>query len=435
MPVVRRIAATTAVLREWRGQPDIAYLPPEELARRRDARVRAIVEHAVATVPFYRSLGTRAGDIVDAAALEGLPLLGKHLLQENATAFRSTEIADDDVVVLRSSGTTGLPVAVAHDRPSALRTIAWSRRETAVLREYGVREYGGAAVSIDNRTSTFRNVNGFFAGSVWRPGRPRRSFVAADAPLADAIRVIEDVRPDVVGGYGSYLELLFRTVIAEGGLEHRPKVIRYAADTFTAEGRRLVEKELGIPVLSLYHPVEALRVGFTCGRGDGFHLHEDLVHVTVVDRDGRPLPEGETGELVLSNLVNRATVLLNYRIGDTGRIDRSTCPCGRTFARIVEFAGRVSQPITLPDGNVVFTVTVQGAIKRPEIVRFRLVEDRPNVFRLILRTVGEVDADEVAADVGVRVGDVLRGADLTVSFDPTLGDGEGKFRPYELLSA
>ena len=388
-------------------------------------------------MPFYRNALADAG--VDQRAIRGaadlaqLPVVEKSILQADPTALRSTALGESEVVVLRTSGTTGRPIAVAHDRDSFLRTIAWTRRETAVLREHGVPEFGGTIVSINNPVSTARQVDSFFARSVWRPGHPKRHFVSSDAPVADVLRAIAAHRPDLIVGYGSYLELLLRTAVTEGGLEHPPKVVRYGADTLTAETQSLAERELGVPVVSVYAAAEALRLGFTCSEGGGFHVHEDLVHVATCDADGRLLADGEHGELVVSNLVNRATVLLNYRIGDTGRVDRSPCACGRTFARIVDFGGRVSEVIHLPGGAVVFTDAVYGCIKhRPEIVRFRLVEDEPSVFQLLLRVVGDEPPDLVA-DIATRANALLAGARVTVRIDASLGDGEAKFAAFRLL--
>ena len=57
-------------------------------------------------------------------------------------------------------------------------------------------------------------------------------------------------------------------------------------------GRRLIEETFGIPVISKYSAMESLKVGFVCEARSGFHLHEDLYHLTVVDREGRQLPDG-----------------------------------------------------------------------------------------------------------------------------------------------
>jgi phenylacetate-CoA ligase len=282
--------------------------------------------------------------------------------------------------------------------------------------------------------ATSRQIDRAYGGLAWRPGRPRRQFVSSDDPVESAMAVIDEVRPQLVVGYGSYLELLFRTVVAKGGLRHRPLAIRYGADAMSDEGRAEIEDRLGVPVLSTYAAAESLRLGYLCEERDGFHLHDDLVHVTIVDAAGEPLPDGVAGEVVITNLVNRATVLLNYRLGDVARIDASPCHCGRTSRRLAGLVGRVTDVIALANGGVVFTDAIWGCVKhRPEVVRFQLVEVAPLVFELRLRTLEGSSFADAAADVGARTQALLGGAEVTTVADPTLGDGGDKFRPVVLL--
>ena len=83
--------------------------------------------------------------------------------------------------------------------------------------------------------------------------------------------------------------------------------------------------------MSRYNAAEAFKIGFYCEQRTGFHLHEDLCHVRIAGADGATAGPGEVGRIVISNLVNRASVLLNYPIGDLGAIAAEPCPCGRTL--------------------------------------------------------------------------------------------------------
>ena len=64
------------------------------------------------------------------------------------------------------------------------------------------------------------------------------------------------------------------------------------------------------------------------------------------------MPDGEPGRLVITNLVNRGSVLLNYPIGDLGSVGPADCACGRTFRMLSELEGRVEDMLALPDGRV-----------------------------------------------------------------------------------
>lgn len=77
----------------------------------------------------------------------------------------------------------------------------------------------------------------------------------------------------------------------------------------------------------------------------GFSRQPDHVAVRVVDENGKTLGPGSMGEIVISNLTNRATVLLNYKLGDVVPLGRSACHCGCTLPTIDVIEGRADDLI------------------------------------------------------------------------------------------
>lgn len=196
----------------------------------------------------------------------------------------------------------------------------------------------------------------------------------------------------------------------------------------TADGRGFVEQTFDVPAISRYNAVEAFKLAYHCEERDGFHLHEDLCHVSIVDDEGRPLPPGRSGEIVISNLVNRGTVL-NYRIGDLGRITSEQCRCGRTSRRLIELEGRVGEIVHLPSGNIVHQYAVAGIFRRfQEVVRYQLVQHDPDRFELRVMTVDRGGFERISPAVAESFRELLEGAALAVTReDPIELDRRGKF--------
>ena len=86
-----------------------------------------------------------------------------------------------------------------------------------------------------------------------------------------------------------------------------------------------------------------------------------------VDPDtGEPLPEGETGEIVFTNLVGDTQPLLRYRTRDIGRlIVDEPCECGSTVARIERIEGRADDMIWYRGANF-FPSAVEEIVRRQE---------------------------------------------------------------------
>jgi phenylacetate-CoA ligase len=424
---LRRARGTLTVLRRMPGQRRAHRRPRDVLAARRDARIRDLVRHAVETVPYYRSLNVAS--IRGAADLERLPLLGKAVVQPDPEAFRSRSRAGDTAMAFRTTGSTALPLTVYHDRASLLANIAYSERERAVEARFVGRRFGYPVLDLRAPVGTVNRVQDFYASSTFRPLRPDRRALSVETPPGDVLAEIERVRPAVIRSYGGYLELLARVATASGGLRHRPRLAMYSGDTLSAGGRELVEEQLGVPVVSQYNAVEAFKIAFTCEERAGFHVHEDLCHVWLAGEDGRPVGPGERGEVVISNLVNRGTVLLNYRLGDLAVLAESPCACGRTSGRLVDLEGRVDEIFELGGGAYVYPTEVWRIFRgRPEIRRYQLVQTA--VDRFELRYVSDGFApDEAVVDVVSALRKLLRGAAVAPKRFTDLPSGPGgKFR-------
>ena len=412
------------------------FLPEERVRALADERARAIADYAARLVPYYRRL-FRPGEIRGVADLAQLPVLDKTAVRAEPAEFRSSAPDASEGLSLRTTGSTWDPLSAFHDRRSLLENIAYAERERAVETHFVGRRFRYVALDLGFRKTitTPQEVRAFYDRSCYRPLRPRHHSVGVDEPLERVVETINRLRPDVVRGYGTYLEVLFRTVVSGGQSLHPPRVAVYTADGMTEEGRRLIEERFSVPVLSQYSAVEVFRIGFFCEERTAHHVHEDICALSVVGSDGRPVADGEAGEVVVSNLVNRGTVLLNYRLGDIARIVPGRCSCGRTSRLLSVVEGRISQVVHLRDGSFVHPFAVWAPVKLLDgVVRYQLVQHEPERFELRLVTVDRETFDAVAPQVAAHLRETLRGAVVEPSYHPRLEQGRGgKFSPVVAL--
>ena len=124
--------------------------------------------------------------------------------------------------------------------------------------------------------------------------------------------------------------------------------------------RRAAEEKFKAQVFSTYGAVEALKIGFECEHHAGLHINIDLYPVRVVNRGGDSLPRADSGDIIVSNLVNRATVLLNYRLGDVACLLPEPCTCGRSLPLLSAILGRSDDWIRLPSGQSIAPTVREG---------------------------------------------------------------------------
>lgn len=160
------------------------------------------------------------------------------------------------------------------------------------------------------------------------------------------LNIIERFRPTLFMGLPGYTYDLFRRAAAEGRDLSSLEVVAMGGDRVSTAAREKIIyllEEMGAvqPVVtSAFGCTEMKYAWGDCGDDEdrGYHTCPDMEIIEVVDPEtGQVLGEGETGELVVTNLDARGSVVLRYRTGDV-LVDGYTlepCPnCGRTMPRI-----------------------------------------------------------------------------------------------------
>lgn len=394
-----------------------AFRPSDAILRAQARRVRAMVTHAWRAVPYYRDtlrrLGLTPADFRAAADLARLPVIERADLQRDPERFRSSAHASGGLVELKSSGRTGEPVTVWHDARAVIANAVHGERDRSVWAGVHVPRTGYREAVLGLNSGADATVQGFLRRAVVLPRRADvdRRYFSGIAPLGETIAAIEAFRPQVVHGYGSMVDMLYAHLAASGATFARPSVVTYSSDELGAATRAFLERELGVPVFATYEAIEAFKIGFECEERRGYHLNVDLY----------PLRVDGGGDVIVSNLVNRATVLLNYRIGDLATMSPDPCPCGRNLPLLASLDGRRDGMLKRSDGSPLLPMVLAFAFARTAGVRqyqVQEVERRRFVVRIVagpacdrpatLHEVETVLLREVGADARVRVDFVER---------------------------
>jgi len=353
----RRFVNTAYVAALASRERRVPFWPIERIEHLQQHRLSSIIQHAYDTVPFYRQVmeerQLRPGDFKNVIDLNALPLLDDSLVWSNLEQFMSSRYRHRPMLDVHTSGTySKIQKPIYWDHINALRRLSYNERDRAVLNKLLGQGWGqnqlfllpDVSVSLvmrrfwDRQTLTHRRLS-------------RRSFFSPERPFDEVVSQINTVKPQVVFSYGSYAEEFFR-FLADG--RHQialPKVWMYGGDMLSKGGEEFIKRTFGCIIYSTYQTVETGKIGFQCERREGFHLNIDLCPIRLIDKSGQTVEPGQQGEVVVSNLYNRAMVLLNYRLGDLGVLATKPCPCGRNLPLLEKLGGRVYETIRLPDGR------------------------------------------------------------------------------------
>jgi phenylacetate-CoA ligase len=419
-----------------RRESSLPFWPLDRVQAVQSACVRKMVWFAWREVSFYRDAMAAARlhpeDFRTADDLALLPLIEKKEVLSHPEQFCPGRKKLSSLR-LQSSGTTGRSRELDYDAAAIFLSLAHGYRQRLALSSILGRPGGYREAVIARIDGLPKQIRQFYESHSWLPSRwdLRRITVSPGESFSQILARLDEFRPDVVWGYGAHLGALYRWVSRQNTATHLPKAIVYGGDRMPDPDRTLIEEQLGIPVFSFYQAVEALRIAFQCEARQGLHVSLDQVAVRAIDSSGRTLGPGETGEIVISNLVNRATVLLNYRLGDLVTLGRGSCPCGRSLPTLDRIEGRADDLVLRPDGSSIHALAIlEGLQAVPGVVQVQLVQEE--LYRFLLRVVCSdgADWDHVPARLTASLIAAV-GKDTTLRIEPVpriLPDSGGKVR-------
>ncbi|OYW27559.1 MAG: capsule biosynthesis protein CapK, partial [Methyloversatilis sp. 12-65-5] len=191
------------------------------------------------------------------------------------------------------------------------------------------------------------------------------------------IDVIRDMRPKMLFGYPSAFALIAsraqeRAVrLDDVGL----KVAFVTSERLYPHQRDLIESVFGCPVANGYGGRDAGFIAHQCPAGSMHITAEDIV-VEIVDGDGRVLPAGRSGEIVVTHLATRDYPFIRYRTGDVGVLSDQPCSCGRGLPVLAEVQGRSTDFVVAADGTVMHGLSLIYVLRdQPGVAAFRIEQE------------------------------------------------------------
>ncbi|MCF6336231.1 MAG: phenylacetate--CoA ligase, partial [Spirochaetales bacterium] len=304
-------------------------------------RLKKTVSSALKT-PFYKNrlkdVGIKsAEDLKNLTDIKKIPFTTKDDLRE-AYPFGLMASDRDEVVRMHaSSGTTGTPTVIYQTQGDLDR---WTDLTTRSLVSAGCR-----------KEDIFQNMMtyGLFTGGIGlHYGAENLGMLVIPVSSGNTKRqfqLMKDFGTTVVHATPSYM-LYLHSKMEEYGYtlsDFRLKKALVGAEPHSEEIREKIETLFGIDAYNSYglSEMNGPSVAFECEKKAGMHLWEDSYLMEVVDENTlEEIPDGETGELVLSILIRTATPILRYRTRDLTSIIPGKCSCGRISRRISRIKGR-----------------------------------------------------------------------------------------------
>ena len=336
----------------------------DEMAALQAERLRDCVARVAANVPMYQgrlgAAGITAEDLRSLDDLARLPFTVKQDLRDNYP-YGLFAVPMDEVVRLHaSSGTTG-----------KMTVVGYTANDISMWADLAARALSIAGVDRGDVIHVAYGYGLFTGGLGLHYGGERLGATVVPVSAGNTRRQVElaqDFGATVLCCTPSY-SLLIAEQATEAGVDlSRLRVGIFGAEPWSEEMRAEIEVRLGILALDIYGLSEVMgpAVSMECPYKRGLHLAEDHFIPEVVDpTTGKPLTDGDIGELTLTCVTKEALPLLRYRTGDLTRLERGQCECGRTTTRMSKPLGRTDDMLIIRGVNV-FPSQIEAMLLRTE---------------------------------------------------------------------
>ena len=376
--------------------PEIERQSQADIIALQERKLREVLAYVNEHSQFYKQLfeqhHIRIEDIKTLPDLRKLPTTCKDDLQRNNDAFRC--VPKSAIVDYAStSGTLGTPVTFGLTDKD-LERLAYNEAISLACAGIKKGDVVQLMTTIDRR---------FMAGLAYFLGIRKlgASIIRVGAGIPelqwDSIRTYE---PKYLIAVPSFLLKMIEYAEKNGidylsssvkGVVCIGEALRNQDFTPTLLTQKITEKWKGLQLYSTYASTEMSTTFTECEYQQGGHHHPELIITEVLDDEGNPVPDGQSGELTITTLDVEAMPLVRFRTGDIVAMHTIACKCGRNTARVSPVLGRKQQMIKYK-GTTLYPPVLMDLLTNFEEIEHYLIEINTN----------SILTDEILIKIGTK---------------------------------
>lgn len=347
---------------------EFQWRSPEDIKEFQEKKLRAMIEYTYKNSAFYKHLfqehDIHFTDITSLADLPKLPLVAKEDLVKNFSQVVSQGYSKKNTAVDTTSGSTGEKITILQDY-----------RAVDYYESVNVRGQIALGLKPWNKTAIIR-----YAPTNRSPieslGLFRYEHIYSHLPVPEIIEKLKEIIPHSIGCYPTVMYKIARKISQKDAQKISPHYIMTWSEKLTNKIRKKVEDVFNCPVYDQYGSFEAHIMAVECPEKT-MHINADVLIFEFLDESGQQVSPGERGEIVITNLWNKAMPFIRYKIGDIGIFSDEHCHCGRGLPVMEGLVGRTDDFLTDIHGNTVLpSVVVPVFFPFTEIDAFQIVQKK-----------------------------------------------------------
>ncbi len=321
-----------------------------DVADKQFRALRKIIQHAAATCPFWQTRLEQSNICVNSLQIGDLaqiPICEKDEVRSHLKQMCSATY-QNDLCLSTTGGSTSAPMrffrnAACERSRQVWREAVWSQIGKSPIERWasvwGAMSDLGNVNSLRNRMWWSRNKQ-----AIVLPGNDMH-----EQSMKQFWQNLRAFRPVLLHGYGNAIYLLSKFVQENRlPIPKSLKAVTVTAEPIDKQQKDTISQALSLPVYEVYACREFGFVASELPAKTGMYVNPLSIYCEVLTNDGMPAKPGETGHLIVTDLLNYGMPLIRYRIGDLVQIHSSEIPGAPIIKSII---GRETDVIITANGR------------------------------------------------------------------------------------
>ncbi len=369
-------------LKKWRK---IQHMSEQDLARLQRENLRTMLKHCKENVPFYQQLDVdQTKDPFEQLKL--FPLIKKSIIKENLNDFLSAP--KESLIAHVSSGSSGIQGVVYMNK----KEQSVSRAMQILWWEWSGYKIGSPIVQtgITDKRSTLKAIKDKLF---------QTTYTAAFGHSEDSVKALlnglDRKKGFFIGGYASSIY-----VFADVAKKHKIYDLHFQGaiswgDKLFPKYKKLIESQFHTQIRDTYGCTEGVMMA--AQKDLPYHyIMTPHVHMEIVDEEGKEVPDGTLGFVLVTRLDCFSMPLVRYYLGDLAiKLPRKDYPEKRdlNFPLLQKIIGRDTDIVKTQSGKFMVVHFFTGILEfYPQIRQFKVIQH--DLSSIIIEFIPEKDFTE-----------------------------------------
>tara|TARA_Y100001980_G_C14542110_1_gene320348 strand:- start:669 stop:1997 length:1329 start_codon:yes stop_codon:yes gene_type:complete len=347
----------------------VQWFSNKELNVLQKKKLNAILQQCNNNIPYYQNIFKDYGFNLDgelSKELKKIPILTKQIIK-NHLPYNITDKNRKTYAIEKTSGSSGEQGEFYLDRTAFSKVIAaqtfyweWAgysfgKRtiQTGINPERGFKKQIKDKLLLIKYSDAFK-IDEKIIKETLNPFRNKKNifFIGYPSSIYSYAKFAKELGINDVS---------FKSIISLG-------------DKMFPHYRSLIENIFNTEVFDTYGSAEGLMIAGECSEHK-YHILSPHVYIEILDKNGKTVPDGTLGHVVVTSLDNYLMPLIRYKIGDLAikSNEVNSCKCGRSLPIIDKIIGRDTDVLYTPKSKILIVHFFTGIFEHfPEIKQFQV---------------------------------------------------------------